>query len=265
MKLEPNKFHRILGIGPSGTGKTGSLAALVKAGYNIYLLDMENGSEILNNLLSKKDRSFIEIAYVADRFKVSKLGIVPVGAERAMYQAMKQLEDWHSQLTTDSKAILCIDSLSALGRAAFTWADIITKTPEIKDASGRTFRKLRDTRQIYKAAQDLMRPIVASLASRESAYHQIILTHTHIKETRDKEGRITSVEYLPKSIGPTLSRELYSYFNTVVEYKKTGPKYEISTQSNLLGLKTSSPMTVKKTYPTFTGLPTLLSDLTPKE
>ena len=42
---------RILYLGNSGAGKTGSLVSLVEAGYNLRILDMDNGVGILKQFI----------------------------------------------------------------------------------------------------------------------------------------------------------------------------------------------------------------------
>ena len=43
---------KMLFIGPSGAGKTGALASLASAGYNLRILDMDNGLDVLANVLN---------------------------------------------------------------------------------------------------------------------------------------------------------------------------------------------------------------------
>ncbi len=38
-------------IGDSGSGKTGALAPLVAAGYKLHILDLDNGLDVLYNIL----------------------------------------------------------------------------------------------------------------------------------------------------------------------------------------------------------------------
>ena len=48
---QSSQTTKMLFIGDSGSGKTGALASLAAAGYNLRILDVDNGVDILANLL----------------------------------------------------------------------------------------------------------------------------------------------------------------------------------------------------------------------
>ena len=51
---------KMLFIGPSGAGKTGALASLASAGYNLRILDMDNGLDVLANVLNDPKKPLLE-------------------------------------------------------------------------------------------------------------------------------------------------------------------------------------------------------------
>ena len=53
---------KLLFVGDSGAGKTGALASLADAGYKIRILDLDNGVDVLRDLLTsgKYSKSAIE-------------------------------------------------------------------------------------------------------------------------------------------------------------------------------------------------------------
>ena len=53
-ELGPNKM---LYLGHTGAGKTGSLAALAAAGYNVRILDLDKGTQILRDYMRNKEKS----------------------------------------------------------------------------------------------------------------------------------------------------------------------------------------------------------------
>ena len=48
---QSNEFTKLLIEGDSGSGKTGALASLVKAGYKLRILDMDNGLDALKQTI----------------------------------------------------------------------------------------------------------------------------------------------------------------------------------------------------------------------
>ncbi len=45
---------KLLNLGNSKTGKTGALCSLVEAGYRLWLLDYDNGIDIIQNIFQDK-------------------------------------------------------------------------------------------------------------------------------------------------------------------------------------------------------------------
>jgi len=90
------QFTKMLLIGDSGTGKTGSLVSLVKAGYKIRILDMDNGLDILRNLVLEQAPEQIDNVHfitVTDKFKHVGGKAVPVNSD-AWSRAIKYLDNW---------------------------------------------------------------------------------------------------------------------------------------------------------------------------
>ena len=51
---QSNEYTKMLLEGDSGSGKTGSLASLVAAGFSLRILDMDNGLEPLKQFVQKE-------------------------------------------------------------------------------------------------------------------------------------------------------------------------------------------------------------------
>ena len=101
MKLGEDIYRvHALGIGDSGTGKTGSLISLVKAGYRIKLLDLENGSRILYNLVMEQCPEMlgnVEVERVATKYKISVLGAQPEKAPQGLTKVGKIIDRWQKR------------------------------------------------------------------------------------------------------------------------------------------------------------------------
>ena len=118
MKLTDNvgRNHLLL-LGDSGTGKTGSLVSLVNAGYKLYMLDLENGSKILHNLIMEicPDKiNNVEVEKVSTKYKFSVSGATPERATYGLSKVGKIIDAWQNAVGPED--IMVIDSLTALGR-----------------------------------------------------------------------------------------------------------------------------------------------------
>lgn len=101
---------KLLNVGETGTGKTGALAALCAAGYNVRLLDLENGAETLINILNdpaskypKDSISRLRWRTLTEPMRVMGGMIVPRGA--TVYPGcVGMLEKWTGDMRYDPKA-----------------------------------------------------------------------------------------------------------------------------------------------------------------
>ena len=116
-------------IGHSGAGKTGGLTSLVKAGYKLRILDLDNGLDALvNHIKAECPDKLASVDYetVRDGIKGSTTGIKTTS--KAFVKVASLLDKW-SDGTIPSEwgpeYILVLDSLTALGRAAYAWAQAL--------------------------------------------------------------------------------------------------------------------------------------------
>ena len=145
-------FIKMLYVGTSGTGKTSSLISLMEAGYNLRILDMDNG---LDNLIAlAKDKCperLDQLDYIKLRDKVtSDLTGPRVAHPKAYIAATKYLNKWDDGSVPaewGSNTILVIDSLTNLGWSAYQWAKGMNPST-------------KDPRQWYGAAQESILTIV---------------------------------------------------------------------------------------------------------
>ncbi len=264
MKLSSHSSQSItkmLAIGNSGSGKTGALASLVEAGYELAILDYDNGLDILRNVLEEKDRSVVgsvassspslldsvEFETLIERRKMVAGQLVLDGAPSVLPRTLKLLNDWPGLGPISSwpeSRILVLDSLTFLAKAAFEWVDF-------------TFH-YKDPRQTYGETQKRIENLLGLLYSPSVPCNVYVASHIMFVDI--SEG---VVKGYPTAVGRALSPQIPRYFNTVVEFRVQGAgptaKRVIATRpTGLIDLKTSTlPTGIPGELPIETGLATL--------
>src|SRR5947207_9728343 len=96
-KHQSNEYTKMLIEGDPGSGKTGGLASLVKAGYWLGILDYDNGLEPLKQYILKECPDAInnvEYRTLRDKRKASADGSVIDGIPRAFVEGVRMLDRW---------------------------------------------------------------------------------------------------------------------------------------------------------------------------
>jgi hypothetical protein len=259
---------KLLLIGDSGSGKTGALASLAKAGYSLRIMDYDNGSDILYNLL-KDDQEAMDRVYVEplqDRFKAAGGKVTPIEAS-AWTKSVHLLSEWKGPdynlgpiTSWTDKDILVIDSATMQGRAAMRF---------ILSMNGRLMQQpfLSD----WNLAGELVLNMLGMLYSPEVKCNVIVLSHLvtvgedisvsdpNIPGKIIKQTRPGSERTYPSALGRSVPQQIGRYFNACLLARSvpmgTGVRRMIFTDSQgIIELKNSAPRSVKKTYPIETGL-----------
>lgn len=246
------EFVKLLYIGNSGSGKTGSLVSLVKAGYKLRILDMDNGLDALRNYVFSECPDKIDlIDYETRRDKMRMTAAGPKPIPKAFVQATQLLNEWSDGTKPEewgAETIFVLDSLTHLGRAALNWASGMNPTA-------------KDRRQIYGLAQAAVEDIISMLCSEDFRCNVILISH--IEQRTKKDG--TWAEQVT-AIGEALGPKVPTYFNTFIlaESRAVGTtaKREIKTiPTTTLDLKNPAPLKVEKVLPLETGMATLFKSL----
>lgn len=252
---QSNKIVKMLYVGASGSGKTGSLASLVDDGYNLRILDMDNGLDYLMNHVKKHSPERIDqIDYITvrDRMKADRTkGAKPAGGTRAYVEAIQYMNEWDDGTVPaewGEDTIFVLDSLTLFGRAALRWAEGLK--PDAKDG-----------RQWYATAQKSILDVLDMLTSDEFKCNVIVCTHIDIVEHEDG-----GVDRYASSIGKALGPKIPSVFNTMVmaHTKKRGSNQtrQIHTiPAEGMELKNSSAGDLAAALPLETGMSTLFKTL----
>ena len=243
-----SEYVKLLLIGDSGSGKTGALTPLVRAGYKLRIADYDNGLDALRNhvLGDCPDKvGNVDFETVLDNLKADRLGrIVSKGAPRAFTKLGKLIDKWPDESIPSewgADTIFVLDSLTAVGRAAFRWAQAMLPSS-------------KDPRQWYNLAQDAIYGVVEALTGEEFRTNLIVISHIdYVDSDGGTKGYVSSIG---KALGPKLP----SRFNTILGSRIIGSgsnvKRTIQTlPTSTLDLKNPAPMRMSsKPYPIESGL-----------
>jgi len=252
---QSNEYTKLLIEGDSKSGKTGSLASLVKEGYKLRILDFDNGLDVLKQFIAREDPNNlgrVEFRTLRDRRKATPLGSVIDGNPKAFVDALKMLDRWKYKDGEDEidlgvpaqwgpDTILVLDSLTFLSDAAFDF-----RVPLAATGKSGSY----DARAVYKDAQDAIENVLGLLTGPEFQTNVIVISHVKYIENPDgtKKG-------YPVSVGSALSPTIPRYFNTVVRYTMKGDRRTIETISSpMFDLANPKPFQMEKYYPLETGL-----------
>ena len=248
------EYTKLLVEGDSGTGKSGSLASLAGSGYELRILDYDNGLESLKQYIIRdypEALSRVEYRTLRDRRRASAAG--PIVSPKAFVSGLKMLDHWKYTSSDGEEidlgkpaewgpeCILVIDSLTFMSDAAYDWADPLAP----RSAQGGV-----DKRQIFGMAQEAVENVLALLTSEAFETNVIVMSHIKYMDTPDGNTKA-----YPTSVGKALSPVIPRYFNTVVQCVTINGKRSFRTKATpLIDLKNPAPFKMKSTFPLGTGL-----------
>jgi len=253
---QSNEFTKLLLIGDAKSGKTGSLVSLVKAGYKLRILDMDNLLDILSYKIKEECPELlanVEYRTVRDKRKMSAAGPLIDGSPKAFIEAIKLLDHWKytedgvevdlgKPYTWGPDCILILDSLSRFCDACYDWREPLTpKGSKTGEA---------DARATYGDAQDAVENVLATLTSKSFETNVIVIAHGTYMDLPDGTKKI-----FPQGVGQKLSPKIPQYFPSYVRYTNRGGKRTIQIESDaMIDLANPRPAAMAKTYPIETGL-----------
>lgn len=267
---QSNVTTKLLLVGNSGSGKTGALASLAAEGYNVRVLDIDNGVDILVDLLTRKDSTYgseawrnVKYQTLTDQMKSVGGRLIP--ARATVWQKLTQqlvhwkvegplidgkkevLEDLGPIVSWTPKEVLVIDSLSMLGKAAMysgmAMNNRLGQKPAWTD---------------YADGQAILEPLLEMLYDDGVKCNVIINTHLHDTAKMNEPSRLFPNTGTGRALEPKVGR----YFNTILLAKKEGKSHKIFTEtSDPIDLKTPAPGRVRKSYPLETGLAEFFADI----
>jgi len=259
---------KLLLVGDSGSGKTGALASLAKAGYNLRILDLDNGLDILKNLLTTSGGPYGEDAAARVHFKTltepmraiaGKLSPVKATVWTEMTKMLTEWKDGETSLgpvtSWGPKDILVIDSLSTAAKAAYNHHRALNgRLAAVEEGN--------EWRRDMGASQSYVESLLQLLFDQAVSCNVIVIAHvTYVDDqgTGLVAGDNRPQTGYPAALGKALSPKIPRYFNTVLMAKTVGTgsatKHKIFTKSQgIVSLKSSAPLKVKDSYELATGL-----------
>lgn len=252
---QSNKFVKILLLGDSKSGKTGSMASLIKAGYHLRIIDMDN---LLDSLVAHARKECpdkignVEFRTIRDKIKHSPTGPILDGPAKAFTTAHKMIDHWKyddvdlgKPMDWGPDCILVLDSLSRFCDAAYDFREPLTPAGK----SGQV-----DHRVTYGDAQDAVEKVLAWLTSDDFKTNVIVVAHLVYMTVQDPSGA-DKIKAYPQGVGQKLSPKIPQYFPSVIHYYNNGGKRTIRTTSTpLLDLANPKPFEIDKEYNIETGL-----------
>jgi hypothetical protein len=236
---------KILVLGDSGTGKTGSLASLVRAGYHLHVLDFDCKVKggILPVLVERDCPDFlghVDFESLRDKFKFSAVGPVFNGTPSAFARGMALLDKWSDGSVPSEwgpEHVLVLDSLTFFSDAAFNWAK--SMNPGAKEQ--RTF---------FGVAQGAIEKMIEKVTSSDFNTNVVVLAHIDWQERPDG-----TMKGFPGTVGRALNSTIPAYFENVVLMHIAGGKRIIQTiPTALVDLKNPAAFKMPTTLPVETGL-----------
>lgn len=258
-----NSFVKVLYLGDAKSGKTTSLVSLVKAGYHLRILDLDNLLDSLKYAVMKEcpeQLENVEFRTLRDKYKAGPTGPVIDGVPNAFINAMKMLDHWKYKDGYDEvdfgkpkewgpDVILVIDSLSRLCDAAYDYHHFLIKPGKSGEFDGRA---------VYGNAQDAVEMVLANLTSTTFETNVIVICHGQYMELEDKTRKI-----YPQGVGQKLSPKIPQYFPVYIRLKNIAGKRVLQLESDaMIDLAMPRLDQIKdKTLPADGGLATIFNTL----
>lgn len=241
---------KMLLIGESGSGKSGCLASLAKAGYNLRIIDFDNGLDVLAKLLAGDQKALERVNFITctDKFKSVAGSVIVNGQPKAWANAMTSLDNWKdgnfgSVSSWGSDDVLVLDSLTFASAAAMR---------QVLFLNGKT----NETRRIqdWGQAMDLTESLLSLLYSDEIKCNVIVTSHITYIERDDGLSK-----GYPSALGSKLPPKIGRYFNTILMTKSTGSGANVkrvirTVTEGAIDLKTPIPGKLPPELPLETGL-----------
>lgn len=263
---QSSRFTKLLLIGDSGAGKTGSLASLARAGYELRIVDMDNGLDVLKNLLSDSPEALTRVHFrtITDPMRSVNGKLMPRSA-KAWETACKMVEHWKwtspegevEDLGPASgwgeRTVLVIDSLTMLSTAAMNFVLAMNArlggTPQLQD---------------WYVGQQLVEGFLQEVYDEAMQCNVIIMSHVTFLGPEGMERGY------PNTLGKALPPKVGRYFNSTLMVQSSGTGENIkrriwTTTKGAVELKNTAPTRVKKDYPIESGLAEYFRDVRGEE
>ena len=278
---QSNRRTRLLLIGDSGAGKTGSIMSLAAAGYKIRMLDLDDGADLLRDYAISPGSPYVRqnpkvaenIIVKTIREPMRSIAGKPVPAKGIVWEeTIKMIANWREPeenidlgpvTSWDEDCVLVIDSLTKLAEAALIYH------MKLNGCLGGT-RTQNEARRDIGAAQNYVRDLLNMIADNSVKCNVIVMSHITMVSEVGAAPKVTDGELqgpltsgYPSAIGRALSPQIPRWFNSMLVLRTVGSgqsaKHLIYTSSQnvagqIINAKTSAPTKALASYPLETGL-----------
>lgn len=261
---------KLLFIGDSGAGKTGALASLAADGYNLRVIDVDNGLDVLANLLKdptgpygKDAAGHVSYTTITDPMKNVNGKLIP--AKATVWQRVIQTLDTGKFMSADGKTveenfgplstwtpkdILVLDSLTFLSKGAldFTMSMNARLGGQVQQSD-------------WYSGQTLIEGLLQMLYDEGIKCNVIVCCHiAYIGEENGPQRGY------PSTLGKALPPKVGRYFNSILLAKTTGQgsaqkRSIVTNTSGIVELKNSAPTKVQPSYDLAFGLRDYFRDI----
>lgn len=264
---------KALSLGDSGSGKSGSLASLAIAGYNIHVLDYDgsmSSANALTSVLEEEPEALARVRWksIQDKIKFIQGKPALVRPCTAYREFGKTLEEWGAENFTEAD-VLVLDTLTSFSDAGFNEACSLAGKMGLSPDGSDHPRPAE-----YGWMADSVKLAMEILTSAAVPCHVIVNTHVKVTATEEEKMTVernkigaptepfTRVIGQPNARGQEIPRIVARYFNNVFYYTRQGSKRVITTQpQGIVDVKTSRIKDIKRFYSIETGLAELFADL----
>lgn len=256
-KHQSSEYVKLLLIGDAKSGKTGSLVSLVKAGYKLCILDLDNLVHSLTYQIKEQCPELlntVEVRTLRDKRKMTAAGPVIDGQPKAFIDAIKMIDHWkyrsHEGEEIDlgipgnwgAEYIFILDSLSRFCDAAYNFQELMTpKGKNTGESHGQA---------VYGNAQKAVEASLATITSDTFETNVIVIAHGVYMDLDTGGSKI-----FPQGVGQKLSPKIPQYFPSYIRYINKGDKRTIQLKSDsMIDLANPRPGQIPETLPIETGL-----------
>jgi hypothetical protein len=276
---QSTQITKMILIGESGTGKTGSLVSLVKAGYKLHIIDLDNGLDVLVNMIKQEPNSaelldLVDYFTITDRFKNLGGKAVPINSD-VWPRVMAKMSNWTNKsdvikgMKDGKPANLPIPAADVidLGDPAAWGPDhilVVDSFTFLCKAAMRTVLRLnnRPAGPIYESDWNEAQTAIEEFLSwvYDVGFNTNVIMTAHIDYQTEGTGKDRTVmRVVPQALGKKLGPKVGRYFNSMLEVRRIGVgaglKRNIHTvPAGMLELKNPAPAKVKPQYDISDGL-----------
>ena len=287
---------KLIMLGEQGSGKTGATVSLICAGYQVRVLDIDQGQQTLINLLTNENYPYAKIIRDKGINLATAYNYIPIDCPmvsrsmegKEMYgkvlipasgnsfsRAIAAIDSWKdkelnldfgSVNTWDENCVLIIDSLSTLG----DYALFLVQAMNGRLGAAPTEKT---NRMDINSASDQLKRLMLWLHADSVRCNVVLITHikwvedSYQKALINQDGRQDQAKTLvpfgcPMTIGTAFASTVGKYTNNIFNVKKTGSGGNISRKIYTVGLDgivAKSATFLKESYPQDTGLAAIFS------